>query len=180
MQTWESAFRLQSQWLQRSVSLVRLCSGSVILRAIMQQILDDLVDLTKAEEGSIFLVDEELRVIEAILARGVVTRDRKQLLVGEVLDRGFGGWVLANRTFGVVDNTERDDRWVHLPDEPYQVKSALGAPLLYSDTALGVLTLMHSQPYHFTSQDIELVKLLHDQMALLIENARLHAQYQLG
>jgi sigma-B regulation protein RsbU (phosphoserine phosphatase) len=108
-----------------------------------------------------------------------VSRDRKQFLVGQVIDQGFAGWVLLNRAFGVVENAAEDRRWINLPDEPYRVGSALGAPLLYSDVALGVMTLMHGEPYHFSDRDIELVRLLHDQMALLVENARLHSQYRL-
>jgi sigma-B regulation protein RsbU (phosphoserine phosphatase) len=170
------ALQLQSQWLQRSIQVMRSVPKQEVLRALMEQILQDVVSLTSADRGSIFLVDAELRVIEAVLARGQVSDDRQQFLVGEVLDKGFGGWVLRHRTFGLITDTGTDERWVCLPDQPYQTRSVLGAPLLYSDIALGVLTLMHSQPDHFSPDQVELIRVLHDQMALLIENARLYAQ----
>ncbi len=144
----------------------------------MRRIMQDLLQIIKADEGSIFLVDDMGRVIEGVLARGQVQEKYRQFLIGEVLDKGFAGWVLKYRTFGLIEDTRHDSRWLHLPDQPYTVLSVLGAPLLYSDTALGVLTLMHHQAGHFKQKDVHLVQLLHDQMAMLIENARLHAMHQ--
>jgi FOG: GAF domain len=178
VETIELAFNLQRQWLECSLQAVHSTTGQAILQKLMRRIMQDLIQISKADEGSIFLVDDMGRVIEGVLARGQVQEKYRQLLIGEVLDKGFAGWVLKYRTFGLIEDTRHDSRWWHLPDQPYTALSALGVPLLFSDMALGVLTLMHHQTGHFSQKDVHLVQLLHDPMALLIENARLHALNQ--
>ena len=56
------------------------------------------------------------------------------------------------------------------------IKSMLGVPLLVAGEALGVIhvgTLVHRR---FTTDDVELLKLVADRVALAIERARLHEQ----
>jgi two-component system nitrate/nitrite sensor histidine kinase NarX len=56
------------------------------------------------------------------------------------------------------------------------VRSWLGVPLMVKGQMLGMLTLDHSQPGHFTARHADLVLAFANQVAVAIENARLYAQ----
>lgn len=50
------------------------------------------------------------------------------------------GWVFRHRQIGLITDTETDDRWLTLLNQPYTVRSALGVPILKSGELLGILT----------------------------------------
>ncbi|MBN1135616.1 MAG: GAF domain-containing protein, partial [Anaerolineae bacterium] len=58
------------------------------------------------------------------------------------------------------------------------VRSWLGLPLMVQDRVLGMLTLDHSEPDFFTARHAGLVQAFANQVAVAIENARLHTQAQ--
>lgn len=85
-------------------------------------------------------------------------------------------WVNEHHQLGLITDTETDERWLNLPDAPYTVRSALCIPILKENTLLGIMTLLHSQPSHFSRQVAKLMQATADQMALILENARLYTK----
>jgi PAS domain S-box-containing protein len=178
LQATKTAFDTLHELLLTSITTVKTATGTLMFKAVLQQILKIAIRLTDAEEGSLFLLDGEQRVSESILARGAVIRDLKQKLIGMVLDKGLAGWAIRHRQVGLIADTLEDERWLTLPNEPYKVRSALGIPICRSKTSLAVITLMHAQPRHFSLQTAQLMELCAQQMALIIENALLHTEHQ--
>jgi sigma-B regulation protein RsbU (phosphoserine phosphatase) len=66
----------------------------------------------------------------AILSRQQVTNQQKTNLIGSVQDKGLAGWVSHHSQIGLVMDTETDERWLTLPNQPYQVRSALAVPIV--------------------------------------------------
>ncbi len=58
------------------------------------------------------------------------------------------------------------------------IRSWMGVPLLVKERVIGMLTLDHSEPDHYTPQQAELVRTFANQVAVAIENARLHQAEQ--
>lgn len=172
------AFDAQHELLRTFISMMQTATGTLMLRSMLQQALSISRRLTKADEGSLFLIDAEGRVTESILARGATIRGQKQRLISEVLDKGLAGWVIRHRQVGLIADTTQDERWLTLPSEPYTVRSALGIPILKGKELLGILTLMHSEPGHFTPQSARLMQMTAEQMALILDNARLYSKQQ--
>jgi len=158
--------------------MLQTSNGTLMLRGLLQQTLSIARRLTNAEEGSLFLLDESGVVTESILARGATIRSQKQRLIGEVLDKGLAGWVVRHRQVGLIADTLKDERWLTLHNQPYQVRSALCIPIVKGKHLLGVLTLMHSQPGHFTPESARLMQMTAQQMAVIIENAELYTKFQ--
>jgi sigma-B regulation protein RsbU (phosphoserine phosphatase) len=84
-----------------------------------------------------------------------------------------------------VKDTRTDDRWLTFPDQPYRVRSALALPVISGEVLLGILTLKHSEPYHFTREIVELMRITATQIAMVLENACLftnlnHSLHSLG
>ncbi|MDJ0736291.1 MAG: SpoIIE family protein phosphatase [Nostocaceae cyanobacterium] len=172
----EAAFNAQSQLLEKLVEMARSSSQGEVLKAALQTTLDVATEQTASEKGSLFLLEPCGRVSEAILSRTEVTAQQRKLLIGNVLDKGLAGWVIRHRQLGLITDTEDDDRWLTLPNQPYEVRSALAVPILRRNELLGIITLLHSQPGHFTEEVANLMQVTADQMSLVLENARLYSK----
>jgi PAS domain S-box-containing protein len=174
----KTAFDAQHELLRSLVTMLQTSNGTLMLRGLLQQTLSIARRLTRAEDGSLFLLDEAGVVTESILARGATIRAQKQRLIGEVLDKGLAGWVVRHRQVGLITDTFKDERWLTFHNQPYQARSALCVPILKGKQLLGVLTLMHSQPGHFTIDSARLMQMTAQQMAIIIENAELYSKFR--
>lgn len=148
-----------------------------IIKAALQKTLDVCADITCTEKGSLFLLDPASgKIVDAILSRTEVTPEQRGKLIGSVLDNGLAGWVSRHRQMGLITDTENDDRWLTLPNQPYTVRSALGVPIINGPELLGIITLLHSTTNHFTPRMAESMQATAEQIGLVLENARLYGQ----
>jgi sigma-B regulation protein RsbU (phosphoserine phosphatase) len=174
----KAAFQAQSKLLDNFVSQARSSGKEEKLISILQQTLEVFVDLTGAEKGSLFLLDRNGVVIESILTRADATPEQRSQLIGRVLDKGLAGWVRRQREVGLIEDTQADDRWLDLPDQPYTVRSALAVPILRDEKLLGLLTLLHARTGHFSQETADLMEMTAGQIAIALENARLYAKLE--
>lgn len=172
------ALQIQATLLKNSISYAQSVSGSLILKTTLKTTLETLTKYTGADEGSIFLIDEDGVIIESILARGPVTRDLKDSVISKVLDSGLAGWSLRYRQIGLIYDAMTDDRWVQLPNQPYKARSALAVPLIYGVNIIGIITLTHSQANHFDDAIAAMMQYSMESIAAIILNAQLHAEYR--
>jgi len=169
-----TALDIQTKLLENLVEIARSPSQEV-LKSTLQTTLDIAANQTQSERGSLFILDREGKTVDAILARTDVTPELRERLIGIVLDKGLAGWVARDRKLGLVIDTEKDDRWVPLPNQPYITRSALSVPILRGEDLLGIITLQHSEPGHFTEEVARLMQITANQMSLVLENARLYS-----
>ncbi|MEB3311674.1 MAG: GAF domain-containing SpoIIE family protein phosphatase [Snowella sp.] len=172
----QAAFEVQRNLLENLVEIARSPAQIGVLKSALQAMLDISTEQTNAEKGSLFVLDPSGKIADAILSRTEVTPEMRNQLVGSVLDAGLAGWVNQNHELGLVLDTETDERWLTLPDQPYVARSALCVPILKDNELLGIITLLHSKPNHFSRQVAKLMQVTADQMALILENARLYTK----
>ncbi|OAB55010.1 hypothetical protein AY600_00835 [Phormidium willei BDU 130791] len=146
----QRAIAAQNELISSAYATQRAARGQLMLKSILLEIIQVFSRLTAAEEGSIFLLDDEGVVIESILARGATMRELKRNLIGQVLDQGLAGWVVKRRRLGIIDDADADDRWVTLAYQPYQVRSVLCIPIFKAKQVCAVVTLMHPDVAHFS------------------------------
>lgn len=172
----KAAFQAQSRLLENFVSLAQSPGKETTLHAILQQTLEISAQITDAEKGSLFLLDSNEVVTDSILTRGKTSSRKRTKIIGKILRKGLAGWVRKHREIGLVKDTREDSRWLNLPDQPYTVGSALSVPILRGDALLGLLTLLHAKPGHFSEQTAELMQLTATQIGAALENARLYTK----
>jgi phosphoserine phosphatase RsbU/P len=160
LQKKKTALLTQSRLLQDFVSLAKSSAKEQILTAILQKTLELTAELTKAETGSLFLLDSDGVVRDCLLTRG--PRQAKECLdiTGTVLEGGLAGWVVRNRRTGLITDTEKDDRWLKLPDQPYAARSVMVVPIIRDNRLLGILTLQHSQPGMFHQGTVDVLPVI--------------------
>ena len=171
-----AALQIQSRLLEKFVTLARSAGKEKVLTAILKKTLEISTELTGAEKGSLFLLDSSGSVTDSILTRTDATPEQSSRIIGSVFNEGLVGWVQQHRKVGLILDTKNDKRWLNLPDQPYTVGSALTAPILRGDNLLGILTLLHARPGHFTEETANLMLLTARQIGSALENARLYSR----
>jgi sigma-B regulation protein RsbU (phosphoserine phosphatase) len=121
------------------------------------------------------MFDSDGAVFDSILCRGEISPDVSNTLIDSVFKKGLAGWVIRNREIGLINDTQKDDRWLILPDQPYIARSALALPIISCEMLLGILTLTHSRTAHFTPEIVDLMRVTAYQMAMVLDNAYLYA-----
>ncbi|GLC24847.1 GAF domain-containing sensor histidine kinase [Roseisolibacter agri] len=98
----------------------------------------------------------------------------KQLILGEhrlPLSAGLMGAAARSRTVVCVDDATADPRYVATPGTA-GAHAELAVPLLLGGRVLGVLNV--ERPAPFGADDVEALTIVGDQLAVAIDNARLH------
>ena len=165
-----AAFQAQSLLFEKFISMARSPDEPEVTKAMLRETIRISTELTGAELGSLILLDSDGVVVDSILSRGEINPELRSMLINSVLQEGLAGWVMRHRKIGLVHDTEKDDRWLIFPDQPYMARSALALPIISNEMLLGVLTLLHPRPNHFTKKIVELINITVNQVALVLEN----------
>jgi signal transduction histidine kinase len=147
--------------------------------ALTHLALDDLFgvllprirDILEADTCAVLLVDEHTNELVARAAVGIEEEVEQGVRIP--VGRGFAGRIAAEQEPVILDDVDHADVLNPLLHEK-GIKSMLGVPLVVSGDVLGVIhvgTLVHRR---FTSDDVELLTLVADRVALAVERARLH------
>jgi sigma-B regulation protein RsbU (phosphoserine phosphatase) len=166
-----AAFQAQSELFERFISMARSPDESEVVKMMLHKAIDISIALTGADHGSLILLDSDGGVADSILSRGDISPELRSVLIESAFKKGFAGWVRHHRKIGLVHDTKNDERWLTFPDQPYNARSALALPIISGEVLLGILTLKHSAPSHFTPEIVELMRITTTQMAMVLENA---------
>ena len=170
-----AAFQAQSALFEEFISMARSPEETEVITTMLRKTIDISIELTGAELGSLVLLDSDGAVLDSILCRGEISPEVSNTIIDSVFKKGLAGWVIRNRETGLVNDTKKDDRWFIFPKQPYIARSALALPVVSCEMLLGVMTLTHSRPAHFTQEAVELMRVTANQMAMVLDNANLFA-----
>jgi signal transduction histidine kinase len=157
-----------------------------LLRLILEE-LQSVVDYTGAsilmQEGEALVLrahhgpfsQKEALAMRAHIGQPLIReliREQRTVVIGDTLNdtplaRGFQAWA-----------DEQSKAYPDLASDKIlrNIRSWVGVPLAVKGTVIGVLTLSHSKSHHYSAQHTALIRAFADQVAVAIENARLHAQ----
>jgi sigma-B regulation protein RsbU (phosphoserine phosphatase) len=166
-----AAFQAQSELFERFISMARSPDEPEVVKVMLRKTVEISIGLTGADHGSLILLDSDGGVTDRILARGDISAELRSVLIESAFKKGLAGWVRRHRKIGLVNDTRKDDRWLTFPDQPYRARSALALPIISGEVLLGILTLKHSAPHHFTAEIVELMRVTATQVAMVLENA---------
>ena len=161
--------------LELLYAIGRELAGQLDLRELLQRVLDRTLESVGAASGSILVLDEHGQVIEGALAYDGKVHDHTSERLAATFEQGLAGWVVKNRKSALIHSTLDDPRWLRRPLEQGDgdSRSAMSAPLEARNRIVGVITLVHPQPGHFTEEDMTLLQAIADQASIAVENARL-------
>lgn len=146
--------------LQRTSLLLQL---SIELRetmepsAIVERMLHVMVTNLGIVNASVVLVALDGSVELAISLHHGTMNQITSSITRSVLDRGLAGWVLRHGRSVVLPDVSRDKRWIPYTDWQRN-GSAIVLPIRQTQTTLGVLSIFHPEPNHFSSRDMLLME----------------------
>ena len=146
------------------------------LKDTLSKTVEFSIELTRADNGSLLLLDSGGEVSETIRKSPVNGSNDHYSAIDKRLDKGLADWVMSHHQTGLVSDSCADDRWAASEPLAQNVRSALAVPVLKGAKLLGILSLQHSQPQHFSPEMVEQIKATTDQIALTLENARLYGK----
>jgi len=91
---------------------------------------------------------------------------------------GMIGFVAAEKKARISLDVEKDTMFLNTP-ELSETQSELSLPLIVRDKVIGVLDMQASDVDTFSYEDLDIYQTMADQIAITIENTRLHSESQL-
>jgi signal transduction protein with GAF and PtsI domain len=159
--------------------LHRICetvSGKLDLDAVLRDIVDLAVQVTKADSCLIYLLTS--RRDELVLR---ASKNPHPKLIGRIrleLGEGITGWVAQQGRPVAIASTASDDPrfkvFHNLPEDRYQ--AFLSVPIIAEHEVIGVINVQHKQAHRHRPHEVALMTTMGRQVGGAIETARLHAE----
>jgi signal transduction histidine kinase len=147
--------------------------GHLELDDLFAVLLPRIRDILGADTCAVLLVDEDANELVARAAVGIEEEVERGVRIPVGL--GFAGRIAAERHPVILPDVDHADVLNPILREK-GIKSMLGVPLLVGGHALGVIHVGALVHRRFTTDDVELLQLVADRVALAIERALLHEQ----
>ena len=169
--------RRQFQRFQVLQEISQQLVSELELDRLLRSILHAAIEVTEAQAGTLYLLDERTDELEF----RVVVGGGGEKLIGRRMGRnqGIAGWVLNSQQAVIVDDTVGDER--HAGSIPasvgYTTESMICAPLIDRGQAFGVLQILNKRNNErFDDSDKELLLALAAQSAVAVRNSQLYQE----
>jgi len=174
--------RLLTEEIQRRVSqlaaintVAATVSQVLDLDMALQTALDAVLGIIGVEAAGISLVDEKSGELVLRAQRGwkldFVSKPMR-IKLGE----GLSGEVVAHNKVIVTGDLTDDQRLAVPAFSQERVQAMAMAPMHARGRVIGVLSVMSHSPYHFSDEEIDVLKAIADQVGVALDNARLYEE----
>ncbi|MBK8901199.1 MAG: GAF domain-containing protein [Anaerolineaceae bacterium] len=174
--TQSSLLQRRAQQLQFSAEMAEKGSSSLDLAQLLQETAVLLKSQFSFYHVSIFLADvgkKELRLREVATDVHIDLVNLQYRL--PIDNHSIAGWVALHREPRIVNDVLLDPTYKEEPFLP-NTRSELALPLVARGEILGVLDVQSDQPGHFAQEDVAILQIITNQIAINIDNARLFAR----
>jgi signal transduction histidine kinase len=159
--------------LERLEAVTDAVLGHLELDELLAELLTRTRDLLDTDTAAVLLLDEQENELVARAAVGLEEEVEQGIRIP--LGRGFAGRIAADRLPIILDDVDHADVLNPILREK-GIKSLLGAPLIASDTVLGVIHVGTLETRLFTPDDRQLLELVASRASLAIQKARIHEE----
>jgi PAS domain S-box-containing protein len=172
--------RLDTPRIRSRLDLLYLVTREFSARLEIDQVLQRVLSATVASVGahnaSLFLLDAEGKVENLFsIHDNFSVQQRSRPVLEAILDRGLVAWVIKHQEDVLINDTEADERWYKDDQAATSSRSgsAIAVPIRLPEQLIGVLIVTVSQPNYFDEDDLAMLRIIADQAAFAIANARL-------
>ena len=163
------SLRPDARQLGRLQELTDAALGHLELEELLGALLERIRTLLDVDTSTILLLDEQENELVARAAVGLEEEVEQGLRIP--VGKGFAGRIAADRQPVVLRDVDHADVLNPLLHEK-GIKSMLGVPLLVHGDCVGVLHVGSLVERDFTPNELELLQLAGDRVAIAIEHAR--------
>jgi signal transduction histidine kinase len=160
---------MDSNELQKIIHAAELVNSNLGIKEVLINIVNEAVELTNADRGTLYLVDKEKQEVWSLIALGTEMQEIR-LKIGE----GLAGYVARTGETVNLHDARLDPRFN--PDFDrlfgYNTKSMICFPIKQkNDEIIGVLQLLNSFKGSFTKKDEDFLKAFSIHSAIALNNA---------
>jgi len=168
----QRAFTLVTAQNQAMQQLLRVALHSPSLDEVLDRSVDLMMDLLKAEAGSLFLVDREAGEVYFKVAKGPAGDKVKGFRIK--LEEGIVGWVATENETVAISDVSRDIRFKREISDSvgYDVRSILAVPFRLRGQVVGVFEILNKEGGDvFLADDRDMIMTLSNYLGLLLQLA---------
>jgi diguanylate cyclase (GGDEF)-like protein len=161
------------------VELGKAVTSTLDRASILEIILSRLSQLIRAQNWTLYLLDQEKQELRFEVVVGLDSEKLKGLTIK--VGEGIAGMVAETGEAIMVPDTGRDRRVSHRVDDQtgFVTHSLITLPLKKGETAIGVLQIINPEdPALFTEEYLPILHILADFVAIAINNALNHERIE--
>jgi signal transduction histidine kinase len=167
------AERMARERIENVQAITDAALGYLDVDELLAVLLPRIREILRADTCAVLLLDEQSRELVATSAVGIEEEVEQGIRVP--LGKGFAGRIAATGRPVILPNVAEADVVNPLLREK-GIVSMLGVPLLVRGEAIGVLHVGALARRHFHSDDVELLQLVGERVAIAVERAQLHEE----
>jgi anti-sigma regulatory factor (Ser/Thr protein kinase)/putative methionine-R-sulfoxide reductase with GAF domain len=152
--------------LRRIESVTDAALGHLEVEELLAVLLDRVRELMAVDTAAVLLLDPGRQYLVATAARGIEEEVHQGVRIP--LGKGFAGRIAGQKRPVMLDRVDHSTVLNPILSEK-GIRSLLGVPLLAGGEVLGVLHVGSLTPRTFTAEDVELLELAGDRLALAIQ-----------
>jgi len=144
--------------------------------AVLDRAINQVMQVTNGEAGSIMLLEPDRRTLRIGAARGLPDEVVRTTVVR--LGEGIAGWVAKHRKPLILVDAQTNNGFAG-ELERQGIRSALSVPLVCKGEVIGVLNVSKAKsPEAFSKENLKIVASFAGQLAVAIENAKLYVDLE--
>ncbi len=158
-------------------------SSTLDYAEVLDRVLEQMQRVVNYDSASILLVSADCEDGSRMVL--AATHGLEPFLRGRELHFGpenTGMTIYRSRQPLVIDDVQNYPGWLarDLSETASRIRSWLGVPLLVQDQVIGIIALDKMTPGYYTEKDASLAFAVARQVAVAVENARLHARAEVS
>src|SRR5262249_5059378 len=170
----EQAARSDAERAAESIRRLQAVTDSALTRHTLDDLLHEILgriqELLETDFVTILLLTEDGQSLAVRAAIGLEEEVEVDMRIP--VGQGVAGAIAASRAPLIVEDLSAVE--VFRPILRQKVRSLIGVPLLVNDRLIGVMHAATARRRRFTEDDVRLLRLAADRVALAIEQARIY------
>src|ERR671916_2820880 len=155
--------------LRRIESVTDSALAHLGVEDLLGELLDRVRELLQVDTATVLLLDASSQQLVVTAARGIEATVRQGIRVP--MGKGFAGRVAAEKQPVIIERVDQTNVLYSILPE-HRICSLLGVPLLISGTVTGVLHVGTLTPRRFTDNDVRLLQIVANRVALATQSRR--------
>ncbi|MFC1535360.1 PAS domain S-box protein [Thermodesulfobacteriota bacterium] len=153
--------------------LTEVASKSLDIDDLLNLLLGKVMVVTKAQIGSVFMVESEKGRFRVAASKGLVSGPEKGSFIK--INESLARLVVSDKKPLLVQDIETDSRTRKQNEPKYGPPSFLSMPIFVRENLMSVLNLSHKETEQvFDSNDQEILYIMIGEIGFALENAQLH------
>jgi PAS domain S-box-containing protein len=174
----EQVARVEAETATEKIKRLQAVADTALQHLTVDDLLDEMLarvrELLNVESVTILLLSDDGKYLVRRSGVGLESEAAKDVRIE--IGRGIAGRIAATRAPLIVEDLSQVE--VRNPVLSESISSLVGAPLVVNDRVIGVIHADSVVPRRFTSEDLRLLQLVADRLALALDHANLYEAEQ--